>query len=88
MKTLRERQIGERFKYRKNIVEVKSVIYNKCFYCQFRNQSKWIVILNGCYQEKNMFDSCSKKHNCSRYTRKDKKDVYFKLVKRLYLERK
>jgi len=81
MKKLKERQIGERFKYRKNIVEVISGKYNftYCQVCQFKNQS-----LN--YKKNSsgfLITICEYKHKCRGKNRTDNTNVYFKAVERL-----
>jgi hypothetical protein len=77
MKILKERKIGEQFKYRKNIVVVKrndyrlSILYNKCNICQFKFQSHYKGYL-----------FCREKHRCSSKYRSDKQDIIYKKVKK------
>jgi len=72
MKLLKERAIGETFKYRKNIVAVsKAPLYFKCSGCQFKNQTSRVG------------NNCDRKHKCDSRNRQDKQSVRFIVIQKL-----
>lgn len=85
MKKIRERKIGQTFKYRNMFVRVDKITYCNCYNCAFSAQNKGNSI--GYYDNRFAsgmnFHKCALKHRCNRILRKDGENVIFTCIKKI-----